>query len=140
MGIMTKDAFGLRVVGLRIDPPNGAPAAGLVGKTTVAPKAERTVSVDGEGWRVLGMPHGRAMAIFAHDPCMGRPLQISPDIFMAILAVGGGPIFNRNLFPLQLVSVAVPAIHITPVVDAEIPRYDKSPDQQNERDNGKGHI
>jgi hypothetical protein len=64
-----------------------------------------------------------AVAVFTTDGTMRGILNVIVFILMTPLADCGGFVFYRILFPFGLVRFAMPAIHITALMSAEVVRH-----------------
>lgn len=64
-----------------------------------------------------------AMTVFTTDGSMGRILDVGIFVLMTFPADHGGLVFYRYLLPVGFVGLAVPSIHIAPLIDPEITGY-----------------
>ena len=73
--------------------------------------------------RILGMVVVWAMAVFTTDGSMGGILDVVIFVLMTFPANLGGLVFDRVFLPLAFVGLAMPAIHVAPLIDAEVTGY-----------------
>jgi hypothetical protein len=65
-----------------------------------------------------------AMTVLAADGRMWRLLDIVILVLMARYAGFGCPVFDGIFFPIGFVGRAVPTVHIAPLADTEVFRYE----------------
>jgi hypothetical protein len=100
----------------------------------MASYAEFPAAVDGKGKLLLRMIESRAMTVLADDIGMGRLAEVSELFPVTILTVGNGPVLYPECFPVCLVPFPVPAVHIAPFPDTEIPRHQEELSRQQQQD------
>ena len=105
---------------LRIDAGDLGPGAVFVGEIGMAADTESAAAINVQSHRILGMIIIGAMTVFTADGAMGGVLDVVIFVLMAFPADFGGLVFDRVLLPLGLVGLAVPAVHVAPLIDAEV--------------------
>ena len=105
---------------LGVDAGDLRPGAVFVGQVGMAADAQPAATVDGQTQRVPGVVIIGAMAVLAADGTMGGVLDVIVLVLMAFPADRGGLVFHRVLLPLGLIGLAVPSIHIAPLMTAEV--------------------
>ncbi len=81
------------------------------------------------------MIDSRTVAILTLDDCMRRVHYTCKLIGMAVFAVILSLVFDLNFFPVLYVPFSVPAIHITPFMNAKIMRDIEESYNQEQYDN-----
>jgi hypothetical protein len=123
VGIVAHDAFLLGIMLSGVDAGDFRPGAVLVGEIGMAADTEPAATVNGKTQRILGVVIIWAVAVFTADGAMGGVLDVVILVLVAFPADRGGLVFDRVLLPFGLVGLAVPAIHVTALIDAEVTRY-----------------
>lgn len=81
------------------------------------------------------MVHSRTVAVLTLDDCMRRLHYACKLIGMAVFAVIPSLVFDLNFFPVLYVAFSVPAVHITPFMNAKIMRDIEVSYNQDQYDN-----
>ncbi len=100
--------------------PTGTP---LVGEIGMAADTKLAAPVNVQTHWVIGVIKLGAVAVFAAYGAMGRILDVVVFVFVTFRARCGGLVFYRDLFPVGLVGLAVPAVHIAPLMCSEVAWY-----------------
>jgi hypothetical protein len=105
---------------LGIDTGDLCPGALFVRKICVAANTECAAAINVQPHGISGVIIIGTVAVFATYGAMGRILDIVILVLMAFPADFGGLVFDRELLPLGFVRLAVPAIHVAPLIHAEV--------------------
>jgi hypothetical protein len=105
----------------------------------VAPDAELAAPVNIQSAWILGVIEREAMAVFAHDSSVRRIFNVIVLFFMAWNAVCRSSVLNLNAFPVRLIPLTVPAVHIAALMRSEIRWYQENPEQQNQEHNSESN-
>jgi hypothetical protein len=107
----------------RVDAGNLCPGAVFVREIGMTADTEPATAVNVQSQRVLGVVIIGAMAVFTADGAVGGVLDVVILVLVTIPADCGCFVLYRILFPICLVGLAVPAIHVTAFMDTEVIRY-----------------
>lgn len=143
---MARGALSSRVMLIGIDRFDFLPAARGVGKRVMAPEALSTAPVNRElGWAVR-MSQSGAVAVLALDDCVGCAHYRGMLVVVAIVAVIGGLILYREVFPELLVVLVVPPIHVASFMrpesigDQKMPYNQTCDEQKNHHKQRSQHM
>jgi hypothetical protein len=105
---------------LRVDAGDVRAGAVSVGKGGMTAETKPATAINAQPNRIFGMIIIGAMAIFATDCTMRGVLEVVIFILMAFYTDLGGFVLDRIVLPFGLVGLAVPTVHVAPLLDAKI--------------------
>jgi len=123
VGVVAHDAFLLGIMLLRVDAGDLSADIVFVGEICMTADTEPAAAVNVQTQRIRGVIIVGAVAVFTADGAVGRVLDVVILVLMAFPADRGGLVFDRVLLPFGLVGLAMPAIHVAALIDAEVVGY-----------------
>lgn len=122
MRIVAHDALRLGIMLFRIDPGDFSPDAILIGEIGVAADTEPPTAVNFQPYRIVRVIIIGAMAVFTAYGAMRGVLDIIIFILVTFCTHRCRLVFYRILLPLVFVGLAMPAVHVTSLMNAEVIR------------------
>ncbi len=116
---MTGRAFNIWIVFVRIDAPDVRPAATGIGQRIMTPQTECPAFVNGEFRRVGRVFNGWTVTVFALDYLMRGLIDAVVLVAVTILTILFTHVLHLEIFPLLFIPFAMPAVHVSPLTDAE---------------------
>lgn len=131
---MAHDALGFRIMLFRINSIYPFPLRATVRKVAVAADAELPALVGGQGRWILWVTEGWPVAVFAPDSPMEGAGKLPVLFLVALAAVPLRPVLDGKSAPLAFITLAVPAVHIPAIMDAEVGGDVEHPDAEDQCD------
>jgi hypothetical protein len=134
MRIVAHDALCLGIMLFRIDAGDFRPNVIFVREKGMTADTESPAAIDVQPDGIFRMIIIGAMAVFTAYGTMGGVLDVIIFVLMTFSTDFGGLVLHPVCLPLRLVGLAVPAIHVTPLVNAKIIRHKQCSSKQDSTD------
>ena len=127
---MAAHTFSARIVLIRVNSFDFRSFTGRIRKISMAPEAEVAAPVKDKFLRVSWMLDRRPMTVFTLNSFVAGGADLLLFFSMAVLTIFLPLIFYLKGFPLLLIRLAIPAVHVTSFMDSKVLRYYHGPGYQ----------